>query len=137
MNGFYELRLYDETLIKFELVIGKYGGWETRIVKAGEIRQLFPLDMEVTDKGILKWLNRRTIPKNRAYVHNILNTMGLSLRDTKGIIDLCKGLSLNDSYWVVPEGFDGKFADYNLYENRFSEVLAITALTGESLSAEI
>ena len=59
------------------------------------------------------------------------------MRDTKGIIDVCKGLSLNDSYWVVPEGFEGKFTDYNLYENRFSEVLALTALTGESLSASV
>jgi hypothetical protein len=93
-----------------------------------------PLDLTLTADGLMKWLGRRTIPKNRAYVHNILNTMGLSLRDTKGIIDVCRGLSLNDSYWVVQAGFKGKFVDYNLYENRFSKVLALTALTGESIS---
>jgi hypothetical protein len=31
---------------------------------------------------------------------------------------------------VVPQGFKGKFADYNLYENRFSEALALVAYTG-------
>ena len=36
----------------------------------------------------------------------------------------------------MPEGFVGRFADYNLYENRFSEALAMTALTGESLGEE-
>ena len=136
MDSNYELRLYDDYLLTFELVVGELGGYKAKIVNMCEARDLFPLDMVRTDEGILKWLDRRKIPKNRAYVHNILNTMGLSLRDTKGIIDVCMGLSLNDSYWVVPEGFDGKFADYNLYENRFSEALALTALTGESLSED-
>ena len=43
---------------------------------------------------------------------------------------LCKGLSLNDSYWVVPSDFSGTFKEYNLYENRFSEVLSLVAYTG-------
>ena len=51
-------------------------------------------------------------------------------RDTKGIIDVCKGLSLNDSYWVVPADFNGTFKEFNLYENRFSEVLSLVAYTG-------
>ena len=45
------------------------------------------------------------IPKNRAFVDEILKTVGLSHNDTKGIIDVCKRLSLNDSYWVVPADF--------------------------------
>ena len=46
------------------------------------------------------------------------------------IINVCKGLSLNDSYWVVEEGFSGTFSDYNLYDNRFSNILALIAFTG-------
>ena len=46
------------------------------------------------------------------------------------------GLSLGDSYWVVPEGFEGKFDAYNLYENRFSEALALVAYTGARGSRE-
>ncbi|MEY8389594.1 hypothetical protein AALC17_20470, partial [Oscillospiraceae bacterium 38-13] len=34
---------------------------------------------------------------------------------------------LNDSFWVVPKGFTGTFAQYNLYENRFSEILSLVA----------
>ena len=49
---------------------------------------------------------------------------------SKGIIDVCKGLSLNDSYWIVPLGFEGKFSEYNLYDNRFSNVLSLVAYTG-------
>ena len=43
---------------------------------------------------------------------------------------MCKGLSLNDSYWVVEDDFRGRFSDYNLYENRFSEILSLVAYTG-------
>ncbi|HBU12135.1 MAG TPA: protein kinase [Clostridiales bacterium] len=123
-------------MLSFELESTEGDGCAATILSVEEPRSLFPLDLEVTGKGVLKWLCRRTIPKNRAYVQNILNTMGLSLRDTKGIIDICMGLSLNDSYWVVPAGFSGKYAEYNLFENRFSEVLALTALTGEGLSED-
>lgn len=55
---------------------------------------------------------------------------GLSINNTKGIIDVCKGLSLNDSYWVVPLGFTGTFKEYSLYENRFFSVLSLVAYTG-------
>jgi hypothetical protein len=123
-------------LLSFELTSGGVGGYSASIPKIIGSIELLPLDLELTGEGIIKWLNRRSIPKNRAYVQSILNSVGLSSRDTKGIVDICKGLSLNDSYWVVPEGFDGKFADYNLYQNRFSEILAITALTGDSFSEE-
>ena len=59
-----------------------------------------------------------------------MKSLNLSHGNTKGIIDVCKGLSLNDSYWIVPQGFDGTFAQYNLYENRFSEILSLVAYTG-------
>ena len=85
--------------------------------------------MTLTDEGVLKWLERRVIPKNRTFVDEILKSLKLSVNDTKGIIDVCKGLSLNDSYWVVPAGFEGKFSAYNLYENRFSEILSLVAYT--------
>ena len=84
----------------------------------------------------MKWLERRVIPKNRQFVDEILKTLGLSVNNTKGIIDVCMGLSLNDSYWVVPADFDGKYADYNLYENRFSEALSLVAYTGVGGSRE-
>ena len=94
------------------------------------IENLFPLDLEMSDEGIIKWLEHRVIPKNRAFVDEILKTLGLSINNTKGIIDVCKGLSLNDSYWVVPADFSGTFKEFNLYENRFSEVLSLVAYTG-------
>lgn len=51
-----------------------------------------------------------------------------------GIIKLSKGLSLNDSYWVVKQGFSGKFADCNFYENSFARALALISYTGYGTS---
>ena len=125
------MRLYDTDLLSFSLSEQGIEGLKAQIHSIDEEdRALFPLDLELTDDGLVKWLQRRVIPKNRAYVAEILKTFGLSVNDTKGIIDVCKGLSLNDSYWVVPQGFTGTFAQYNLYENRFSEILSLVAYTG-------
>lgn len=56
--------------------------------------------------------------------------MNLADNDLIGIINICKGLSLNDSYWVVEDGFDGKFDDYNLYDHEFLKALSLIAYTG-------
>lgn len=131
MEQEYVLRLYDTDLITFSLSEQGIEGLKASIHEVSQAeRSRFPLDMELSDTGLLKWLQKRVIPKNRAYVAEILKTFGLSVNDTKGIIDVCKGLSLNDSSWVVPQGFAGTFAQYNLYENRFSEILSLVAYTG-------
>ena len=122
------------TLLVFEMSSDPAVGYSVEIRQVGEFRSLLPLDLELTGDGVLKWLGRRVIPKNRTFVEEILHTFGLTIGDTKGIIDVCRGLSLNDSYWIVPEGFHGKFADYNLYENRFSEILSLVAYTGVTQS---
>lgn len=137
MNNRYSLRIYDTELMRFTMEERGLEGLVAEILAVdGETEHLMPLDMERTNEGVIRWLERRVIPKNRAFVDEILKTLGLSANDTKGIIDVCKGLSLNDSYWVVPEGFEGRFAQYNLYENRFSEMLALVAYTGAGQSRQ-
>lgn len=131
MEQEYMLRLYDTDMLAFSLTEQGIEGLKATVLWINETdRHLLPLDMVPSDAGVLKWLQKRVIPKNRAYVAEILKTFHLSINDTKGIIDVCKGLSLNDSYWVVPRDFAGTFAQYNLYENRFSEILSLVAYTG-------
>ena len=127
----YELRLYDTSLLSFSLEERGIEGLVAEIITVNNEKQkLFPLELTPTSEGMVRWLENRVIPKNRAFVDEILKSLNLSLGNTKGIIDVCKGLSLNDSYWIVPQGFDGTFAQYNLYENRFSEILSLVAYTG-------
>ena len=112
-------------------------GLRTHILKINRTRKsIFPLDLILTDDGIEKWLRHRVLPRNRANADAILKTLGLSWRNIKGILDKSLGLSLNDSYWVVPLGFEGSFQEYNLYENRFSSVLSLVAYTGVGQSHE-
>ncbi|MGN0715551.1 MAG: helix-turn-helix domain-containing protein, partial [Anaerovoracaceae bacterium] len=130
-SGIYSLRLFDEELLSFMLESRGLEGLGARILRVNEEkRQLFPQNLEVSGEGVIRWLRRRVIPKNRAFVDEILKSLGLGIHDTRGIIDVCLGLSLNDSYWVVPKDFAGCFAEYNLYENRFSEALGLVAYTG-------
>jgi hypothetical protein len=136
-TNIYELRLYDTSLLTFRLEENGLEGLCVRLLQINTDQiNLFPLGMPLTNAGVLKWLRQRTIPKNRAFVDEILKTLGLSVGNTKGILDVCKGLSLNDSYWVLPKGFVGSFSDYNLYENPFSEVLSLVAYTGVGQSQE-
>ena len=133
----YSLRLYDEKLMTFTLAEEGLAGLQAKITSLNETRKdVFPLGLKLTGEGIVKWLSSRVIPKNRAFVDEILKSLGLSLNDTKGIIDVCKGLSLNGSYWVVPKDFEGTFREYNLYENRFSAALSLVAYTGVGQSQE-
>lgn len=135
MSNIYNLKLYNQTLVTFSLEEKGLEGLCVQINTVREdLKELLPLDLVMTGDGILKWLRKRVIPKNRAFVDEILKSLGLSINNTKGIIDVCKGLSLNDSYWVVPQEFDGTFEEYNLYENRFSEVLSLVAYTGANAS---
>lgn len=136
-GSIYSLRIYDTELVRFSMEKRGLEGLVAEILTVhGELAYLLPLDLECTGRGMVRWLERRVIPKNRAFVDKILKTLGLSHNDTKGIIDVCRGLSLNDSYWVVPAGFEGTFAQYNLYENRFSEMLALVAYTGAGQSRQ-
>lgn len=131
MSNVYNLKLYNEILLTFSLEEKGLEGLSVQIQTVREdLKKLLPIDLSTTSSGIIKWLQKRVIPKNRAFVDEILKSLGLSINNTKGIIDVCKGLSLNDSYWVVPQEFEGKFEEYNLYENRFSEVLSLVAYTG-------
>ena len=131
LENIYEIRLYDTSLLTFSLETKGIEGLSAHVISINEEQeQLLPLGLDLSDKGILKWLQQRVIPKNRTFVEEILKTLNLSQSDTKGIIDVCKGLSLNDCFWVVPKGFIGTFGQYNLYENRFSEILSLVAYTG-------
>ncbi|MGN0509171.1 MAG: XRE family transcriptional regulator, partial [Ruminococcus sp.] len=127
----YELRQYDTPLLSFYLERQELDKLTFNIDWVNEEkRYLLPIGLATDSDGIAKWLKSRVVPKNREYVDQILARSGLSHNDVMGIINVCKGLSLNDSYWVVDKEFEGKYADYNLYQNNFTRTLALIAYTG-------
>lgn len=126
----YELKHFNTTLVRFSATEDTAAPDINILWVNEECRDLLPLGMELSGSGIAKWLKQRTIPKNRAYVNSFLSKCGLHINRPMNIIRVSKGLSLNDCYWVVEEGFDGTFEKYNLYDNRFSQLLALIAFTG-------
>lgn len=140
----YEVRLYDRVLATFEFSTNDFGEVQARGFEFdAAARHLLPLNLASVpdDRELERWLHTRRIPKNRAYVEQILKPFGLSASDTKGIIDISRGASINDAYSVVPEGSGLSFADYNLFDNPFDKVLELIAYTGtippEALGAGI
>lgn len=126
----YILKQFDNDLLYFTME-NTINGLNVNIFKVNqELKYMLPLDLEVDNISLKKWLEKRTIPRNRAYVSNFLSKLGLNERDTKGIIDICQGLSLNDCYWVVKEDCKDLFEDKNLYTNSFNTNIASIAFTG-------
>ena len=126
----YELRHFDTPLIRFSATEDSNSPEIEITWQNEEQRHLFPLDLTLSENGLSRWIKRRTIPKNRAYVHNFLSKSGLNINRPMNIIRVSKGLSLNDCYWIVEEGFTGTYDEFNLYENRFNRILALVAFTG-------
>ena len=123
------LKHRDRELLRFEWVEPQ----GVRVVSVNEAeRRFLPLEMHgvANDETLWAWLSRRTVPKHRHYIQMMLGNLGIMQKDTRAIIEMCKGLSLNDVYWVVPDGFSGAWKDFNLYDNPFSKTLAVMAFTG-------
>ena len=100
------LRHRDRELLRFEWVEPQ----GVRVVSVNEAeRRFLPLEMHgvANDETLWTWLARRTVPKHRHYIQMMLGNLGIMQKDTRAIIEMCKGLSLNDVYWVVPDGFSG------------------------------
>ena len=126
----YILKQFDSDLLYFSMENTNDGlDIEIKSINDG-LKQQLPLDLELNNHSLKRWLEKRTIPRNRAYVSNFLARLGLNEKDTKGIIDICQGLSLNDCYWIVQEGCNDTFSHKNLYTNSFNTNIASIAFTG-------
>lgn len=129
----YRLKLYDDALAEFSLRIDEFGELSCEMLDRDESkRALFPLAMAkgVSAESFLEWVGTRTIPKNRKFSGEILAAAGLEADDAIGILDACKGLSANDSYWLDNGDADLEFGAINLFENPLDEVLSHVAFTG-------
>ena len=124
------LKQYDDVLLNF-MTKRTIDGIDVSItsIKKDKIERL-PLGMSPTSESLTRWLRHRTIPANRAYAQNFLSKNGLSENDFIGILQICKGLSLTDCYWVTYPNDQKTFAEVNLFDNRFSQVLSQIAFTG-------
>lgn len=125
----YILKQYDYNLAYFDINYDIQGFRVENFKIVEKFKHLLPLNLNLSNKGMAKWLKNRSVPKNREYVDKFLSKIGLNHNNTKGIVDICKILSLNDSYWIVEDTFSKRFKECNLYENRFNNILSLIAFT--------
>lgn len=124
------LKQYDDVLLDF-MTKRTIDGIDVSITSINKDKiERLPLGMSPTSESLTRWLRHRTIPANRAYAQNFLSKNGLSENDFIGILQICKGLSLTDCYWVTYPNDQKTFAEVNLFDNRFSQVLSQIAFTG-------
>ena len=124
------LKQYDDVLLNF-MTKRTIDGIDVSITSINKDKiERLPLGMSPTSESLTRWLRHRTIPANRAYAQNFLSKNGLSENDVIGILQICKGLSLTDCYWVTYPNDQKTFAEVNLFDNRFSQVLSQIAFTG-------
>ena len=90
---------------------------------------LLPINLpnKLDNEILKKWVRNRKIPAHRKYARKILDSIGIDDADLIGYLNVSLGLSLNDSFWIVPADKDYKWKDFNLYDNEFSEVLKLAA----------
>ena len=133
------LKHRDRELLRFKWV----GDVRVSIVSVnGAARRLLPLEfgderLDCADDALRypleDWLASRSAPVGRHFMRNLMESLGLNLNAPdyhRKALEFSRGLSLNDVYWVVPDDFRGTWAEFNLYDNPFSEAMAEIAFTG-------
>lgn len=138
----YYLKNKDEIILEFEVARTKRVDYytkkpfvDTKITNVLSHSDLLPLNIDKSDiiNSLKNWIDNRKVPKNREFVENIVSTYSASDKaDFMDYIDVSLGLSLSDSFWIIPADKEYKWSEYNLYDNKFDEALKLVAFKGES-----
>lgn len=124
----YELRLYDSVIATIDVSMGMDGRRSYEIVDVTDNTRLLPLPFarDRTERGFKAWLETRTIPQGNQYAYGVLEKAGVNVKDTFSQIELGFGLSLNDAYWVAPQGLSWNWAYVNLYDASVQDNLSMS-----------
>lgn len=75
------------------------------------------------------WLSERCIPNSREGVERIKKQY--KIEEMKQIMIYLYGLSLSDHYWIDRKPFNKKWADINLFENRYDDQMGRMMFDGK------
>lgn len=86
----------------------------------------------VTFPEFAEWASNRVLSIGRSHAKAILNSLGLSQSNRYAVCKACRGLSLEDAYWIRQEGDEKEWKDVNLFHNDLSLALTELALSGSN-----
>ena len=67
---------------------------------------------DITLLDFIEWASNRTLSLGRSYAKEILNSLRLSQTNRYALCKACRGLSLEDSYWLKQEGDNKTWEDF-------------------------
>lgn len=80
----------------------------------------------------MEWASNRTLSIGRSYAKEILNTLRLSQSNRYAVCLACRGLSLEDSYWIRQDGDEKTWEEVNLFHNPLSLFITEVSLSGRN-----
>ncbi|MBX7491259.1 transcriptional regulator [Helicobacter turcicus] len=137
----YLLKNKDKVVLEFEVILKRFSVGdnykEAKVINAIQIQREDNIPLQINkenlNSSLTSWIMNRKAPNNRTFIEKILSTLNKNkIEDFMDYIDISLGLSLNDSFWIIPSDKDYKWKDFNLYENEFSEALELVAFSGLS-----
>lgn len=86
----------------------------------------------VTFIDFIEWASNRTLSIGRSYAKEILNTLRLSQSNRYAVCKACRGVSLEDAYWIRQTGDEKEWREVNLFENPLSLFITEISLSGRN-----
>lgn len=87
----------------------------------------------ITVVDFIEWASNRTLSIGRSYAKEILNTLRLSQTNRYAVCRACRGLSLEDSYWIRQDGDEKTWDEINLFHNPLSLFVTEVSLSGTNV----
>lgn len=87
----------------------------------------------LTFVDFIEWASNRTLSIGRSYAKEILNSLRLSQTNRYEICKACRGLSLEDGYWMKQEQDKARWDNVNLFHNPLSFFVAELSLSGQNI----
>ncbi len=81
----------------------------------------------------MEWAASRTLSIDRSYAKEILNSVRLPQSNRYAVCKACRGLSLEDSYWIKEETDDKTWEEVNLFRNSLSLFITEISLSGRNV----
>lgn len=81
----------------------------------------------------MEWASNRMLSIGRSYAKEILNALRLPQSNRYAVCKACRGLSLEDAYWIREEGDRKSWEEVNLFRNPFSLFITELALSGSNV----
>ena len=87
----------------------------------------------ITFIDFIEWASNRTLSIGRSFAKEILNALRLSQTNRYAVCKACRGLSLEDAYWIRQDGDKRVWDEVNLFQNPLSLYITEISLSGASV----